>query len=32
VLGASLARTPAATESIYLLARHAFEELGIPAA
>ena len=28
VLGASLARTPAATEAIYLLARHAFEELG----
>ena len=28
VLGSSLARTPAATEAIYLLARHAFEELG----
>jgi len=28
VLGAPLARTPAATEAIYLLARHAFDELG----
>ena len=28
VLGVPLARTPAATEAIYLLARHAFEELG----
>ena len=28
VLGDTLARTPAATEAIYLLARHAFEELG----
>ena len=28
VLGTALARTPAATEAIYLLARHAFDELG----
>ena len=28
VLGATLRRTPAATEAIYLLARHAFDDLG----
>ena len=28
MLGAGLARTPAATEAIHLLARHAFDELG----